>query len=224
MSDGQVSSATPAPGRPVIAIDGAAGSGKSTLARGLAAALGLPYVNTGLMYRAITRAALDDGVDLDDGEALAALTRRLRVHLTDGMPPELEVEGYPDRLLHTVEVDAAVSRASRHPAVRSLMRASQRGLGEGGAVMEGRDVGTVVWPDATVKLYLRADARQRAARRARDRGPADTRVTRDLHARDSRDALVNPLQPAPDAVTIDTSDATPEVTLARALEIVRAIL
>jgi CMP/dCMP kinase len=209
---------------PVIAIDGAAGSGKSTLARGLAAALGLPYVNTGLMYRALTRAALDGGVDLDDGEALAGLTRRLRVHLTDGTPPELEVEGYPDRLLHTVEVDAAVSRASRHPAVRSLMRASQRELGEGGAVMEGRDVGTVVWPDATVKLYLRADARQRAARRAQDRGPHGTRVARDLDARDSRDALVNPLEPAPDAVTIDTSDVTPEATLARALEIVRDLL
>jgi cytidylate kinase len=205
----------------VIAIDGAAGSGKSTLARGLAAALGLPYVNTGLMYRALTRAALDAGVDLDDERALAGLTRGLRVHLTDGVPPELEVEGYPPGVLHTAEVDAAVSRASRHPSVRSLMRVSQRELGEGGAVMEGRDVGTVVWPDATVKIHLRADPRQREARRVRDRGPEETRVAHDLHARDSRDALVNPLEAADDAVTIDTSDATPDETLSLALEIVR---
>jgi cytidylate kinase len=209
---------------PLIAIDGAAGSGKSTLARGLAAALGLSYVNTGLMYRALTRAALDAGVDLDDGESLAELTRGLRVHLTDGVPAELEVEGYPADVLHTAEVDAAVSRASRHPAVRSLMRASQRKLGEGGAVMEGRDVGTVVWPDATVKLHLRADPRQREARRMRDRGSEEFRVAHDLHTRDSRDSLVNPLEAADGATTIDTSDATPEETLSLALEIVRASL
>jgi cytidylate kinase len=208
----------------IIAIDGAAGSGKSTLARGLAVALGLSYVNTGLMYRALTRAALDAGVDLDDELALAGLTRGLRVHLTDGVPPELEVEGYPPDVLHTAEVDAAVSRASRHPSVRSLMRASQRDLGEGGAVMEGRDVGTVVWPDATVKLHLRADPRQREARRIRDRGSGETRVAHDLHVRDSRDALVNPLEAADDAVTIDTSDATPDQTLSLALEIVRGRL
>jgi cytidylate kinase len=209
---------------PVIAIDGAAGSGKSTLARGLAATLGLSYVNTGLMYRALTRAALDAGVDLDDEATLAELTRGLKVRLTDGVPAELEVEGYPGDVLHTAEVDAAVSRASRHPAVRSLMRASQRKLGEGGAVMEGRDVGTVVWPDATVKLHLRADPRKRAARRTRDRGAAEPRVAHDLHARDSRDSLVNPMEAADGAVTIDTSDATPAETLSIALEIVRARL
>jgi CMP/dCMP kinase len=209
---------------PVVAIDGAAGSGKSTLARGLALALGLPYLNTGLMYRALTRAALDLGIDLDDGAALADLTRTLRVRLSDGHPAELEVDGYPSEVLHTVEVDAAVSRASRHPTVRSLMRDAQRELAADGAVVEGRDIGTVVCPDASVKLYLRADDRERAARRTRDRQAGGSDVARDLRARDERDATVNPHEPAADAVTIDTSDATPETTLASALEVVRARL
>jgi cytidylate kinase len=206
----------------VVAIDGAAGSGKSTLGRGLAAALGLPYVNTGLMYRALTRAALDAGVDLDDGEALAELTRRLRVRVSIGDRPELEVEGYPAPLLHTAEVDAAVSRASRHPAVRSVMHEVQRALGRDGAVIEGRDIGTVVCPEAPVKLFLRADVEQRWTRRSQDRGDDVDEVARALEARDSRDATVSPLEPAADAVTIDTTDLTPEETLARALEIVRA--
>jgi CMP/dCMP kinase len=206
----------------VVAIDGAAGSGKSTLGRGLAAALGLPYVNTGLMYRALTRAALDAGVDLDDGEALAELTRRLRVRVSVGDRPELEVEGYPASLLHTAEVDAAVSRASRHPAVRSVMHEVQRALGRDGAVIEGRDIGTVVCPDAPVKFFLRADVEQRWTRRSQDRGDDVDEVARALEARDSRDATVSPLEPADDAVTIDTTDLTPEETLARALEIVRA--
>ena len=208
--------------RLVIAIDGAAGSGKSTLARGLAGELGLPYVNTGLMYRALARAALDEHVDLDDGDALAELTRRLRVRLAGEGPAMLEVEGFPVAVLHTIEVDAAVSRASRHPQVRSLMHRVQRSIGEGGAVMEGRDIGTVVCPDATVKLFLRADADRREARRAVDRGRGTADVATALHARDARDAAVNPLEPAADAVTIDTSEATPEATLALALEIVRA--
>jgi len=209
-------------GRLVIAIDGAAGSGKSTLARGLARELGLPYVNTGLMYRALTRAALDGDVDLDDGDGLAELTRTLRVRLVGTGPSELEVEGFPVAVLHTVEVDAAVSRASRHPQVRSLMHAVQRSIGEGGAVMEGRDIGTVVCPDATVKLFLRADADRREARRAADRGHEAADVATALHTRDTRDAIVNPLLPAADAATIDTSETDPEATLAQALEIVRA--
>jgi CMP/dCMP kinase len=206
----------------VVAIDGAAGSGKSTLARALAEELGLPYVNTGLMYRALTRAALDAHVDLDDEVALAELTRGLRVRITGAGPAELEVEGYPAPRLHTAEIDAAVSRASRHPAVRHLMREAQRALGERGAVMEGRDIGTVVCPDAPVKLFLRADADERELRRSRERGGREAAVAAALHARDSTDAEVNPLEPAPDAVTIDTSRTTPGVTLARALRIVRA--
>jgi CMP/dCMP kinase len=206
----------------IIAIDGAAGSGKSTLARGLARALDLPYVNTGLMYRALTRSALDRHVDLDDAEGLAVLTRGLRVRLTDGSPPELEVEGYPEAVLLTEDIDAAVSRASRHPQVRSLMRQAQRALGADGAVMEGRDIGTVVFPEADVKLFLHADPFQREARRAEEREAAGGEVARDLRARDTEDARVNPLVAAPDAIAIDTTYATPAATLETALAIVRA--
>ena len=206
----------------IIAIDGAAGSGKSTLARGLARALDLPYVNTGLMYRALTRAALDLEVDLDDEDALAELTRGLRVRLTEGAHPELEVEGYAPDDLYTDEVDAAVSRASRHPKVRELMREAQRALGAGGAVMEGRDIGTVVYPDAPVKLFLSADPAERVARRSQERAGAD--VAEQLRVRDARDARVNPHEPAADAVTIDTTGATPDATLEAALKIVRSRL
>jgi len=206
----------------VVAIDGAAGSGKSTLARLLARTLELPYVNTGVMYRALTRAALDLDVDLDDEDALAELTRALRVRLTQGPHPELEVEGFRPEDLHTDEVDAAVSRASRHPKVRELMRRAQRALGGDGAVMEGRDIGTVVYPDAPVKLFLFANPIERVARRSEERRGEN--VAEELHARDERDARVNPLEPAPDAVTIDTTGATPEATLEAALQIVRSRL
>jgi cytidylate kinase len=206
----------------VVAIDGAAGSGKSTLARRLARALELPYVNTGLMYRALTRAALDLGVDLDDEDALAELTRGLRVRMTEGTHPQLEVEAYRPEELHTSEVDAAVSRASRHPKVRELMRQAQRALGAGGAVMEGRDIGTVVYPDAPVKLFLSADPLERVARRSVERDGGD--VAEQLRARDARDARVNPHEPAADAVTIDTTGATPDSTLQAALEIARSRL
>jgi cytidylate kinase len=206
----------------VVAIDGAAGSGKSTLARLLARELELPYVNTGLMYRALTRAALDLEVDLDDEDALAELTRGLRVRLTRGAHPELEVEGYRLEDLHTDVVDAAVSRAARHPKVRELMRRAQRELGGDGAVMEGRDIGTVVYPDAPVKLFLLANPIERVARRSEERRGAN--VAEELRARDERDARVNPLEPAPDAVAIDTTGATPEATLEAALQIVRSRL
>ncbi|MEO8291819.1 MAG: (d)CMP kinase [Actinomycetota bacterium] len=206
----------------IIAIDGAAGSGKSTLARALAAALALPYVNTGLMYRALTRAALDRHVDLDDGEGLAALTRALKVRLSPGTPTQLEVEGYPQEVLATPEIDAAVSRASRHPQVRSLMRDAQRDLGAHGAVMEGRDIGTVVFPEADVKLFLHADPLRREARRSQERHAAGLDVARDLRSRDAQDAVVNPLIAADDAITLDTTDATAAATLAWALAIVRA--
>lgn len=206
----------------VVAIDGAAGSGKSTLARRLAHELDLPYVNTGLMYRALTRAALDLDVDLDDEDALAELTRGLKVRLIEAVHPELEVEGYRAEDLHTDEVDAAVSRVSRHPKVRELMRQAQRELGAGGAVMEGRDIGTVVYPDAPVKLFLSANPVERVARRSEERGGSN--VAEELRARDERDARVNPLEPAPDAVAIDTTGATPEATLEAALKIVRSRL
>ena len=121
----------------VIAIDGAAGVGKSTLARGLAETIGLPYVNTGIMYRALTLAALDAGIDPDDGDTLAGLMSRLRFDLSRDTPPELEVEGSPPSpALESERVEAEVSHVARHPQVRALMREAQRALGLAGAVVE----------------------------------------------------------------------------------------
>jgi CMP/dCMP kinase len=207
----------------VIAIDGAAGSGKSTLARGLAEELGLPYVNTGVMYRALTLAALDGGVDPDDGAALARLMSSLRFGLSSGEPAEIEVEGSaPSAALVSERVEGEVSHVARHPEVRVLMREGQRALGLPGAVVEGRDIGSVVFPDAPVKLFLTAEPDKRGERRAEQRGAGDPEeVEEALLRRDTRDAKVNPFEPAADAIVIDTSDRTVEDTLADAIAIVR---
>jgi len=209
----------------VIAIDGSAGSGKSTLARGLARELGLPYVNTGIMYRALTLAALEKGVDADDGDSLAQLTRELRFSLSTGTPPELEVEGSPPSpALESGWVEEHVSQVAQHPQVRELMRQAQRALGSPNAVVEGRDVGTVVFPDAPVKLFLTASADTRIERRAVERGAADPTVGSALHKRDARDAMVNPFEPAPGAEVLDTGHRTVGETLETALAIVHARL
>jgi cytidylate kinase len=207
----------------VIAIDGAAGSGKSTLARGLAEALELPYVNTGVMYRALTLAALEAGIDPDDGPALARLTRGLRFGLSAEPIPELEVEGSPpSAALQSARVEAHVSQVARHPAVRALMRAAQRALGLAGAVVEGRDIGTVVFPDAAVKLFITASPSTRVERRAGERGADDSQVGQALYERDARDAEVNPFEPAEGATIVDTSRRSVGETLEVALAIVRA--
>jgi len=206
----------------VVAIDGAAGSGKSTLARGLARALGVAYVNTGVMYRALTLVGLEAGVDPNDGNALADVMRGLRFGLAAGTPPELEVEGsVPGPELESDRVEACVSTVASHPQVRSLMREAQRALGSPDAVVEGRDIGTVVFPEAPVKLYLTAAQRTREARRVGERDEGEGSVRRSLRARDARDARVNPFGPAPGAVQLDTGELSIARTLERALAIVR---
>jgi CMP/dCMP kinase len=203
----------------VVAIDGAAGSGKSTLARLLARELRLPYVNTGSMYRALTLAAIGGAVDVEDGPALARLMGTLEFTLSSGAEAELLIDGAPPSDdLETAEVEASVSTVAKHQPVRSAMRAAQRALGVGGAVMEGRDIGTVVFPDAPLKLFLVATPDERADRRVDERGGTD--VGEALHARDRLDAQVNPHVPADDAVVIDTSDLSVEGTLAAALDAV----
>jgi cytidylate kinase len=209
----------------VIAIDGSAGSGKSTLARGLARTLGLPYLNTGIMYRALTLAALEKGIDADDGDSLARLTRELRFSLGTGAPPELEVEGSPPSpALESIWVEEHVSQVAKHPQVRELMRDAQRALGLPNAVVEGRDIGTVVFPDAPVKLFLTASADTRIERRSIERGVADPTVGSSLDTRDARDAKVNPFEPAPGADVLDTGHRTVGETLEAALALVRARL
>jgi cytidylate kinase len=209
----------------VVAIDGPAGSGKSTLARDLASALHLPYVNTGIMYRALTRRALRAGVDVDDGPALGALARRMRFDLDRRLEPAaLRVDGRrPAEELAAAEVESNVSRVARHPEVRAVLRAEQRRLGGGGAVLEGRDIGSVVFPEATLKVYLQADVEARIARRAHERQTeeAERAVAQRLEARDTLDARVNPFVPPADAVVIETTSLDAAQVLARALELVR---
>lgn len=208
----------------VVAIDGAAGSGKSTLARRLARELAMPYVNTGLMYRSLTRRALDSGVSTEDGPALAALVDGLRFRMSSGEPPELEVEGYGVEDVESSEVDSRVSAVSRHPQVRGRLRALQRALGEErGAVMEGRDIGSVVFPDARLKLYLEADPGARAGRRSVERGEPEGATAEALRRRDERDATTNPFEPAEGAVIIDTSASDADAVLRTALAAVAEV-
>lgn len=205
----------------VVAIDGPAGSGKSTLARRLAIELGLPYLNTGLMYRAVTLAAIRRGVDPDDAGALAAIARALRFDLDrDQRPPELRIDGgQPEPALRDPRVEALVSRVARHPQVREVLRAEQRRLGAEGGVVEGRDIGSVVFPDATLRVVLRAHPHERTARRARELGAGRAEeVLRAIEARDRQDERnVPPVEPD---LELDSTDMSPD----RVLEVVLAAL
>ena len=204
----------------VVAIDGAAGSGKSTLARSLAMAIGLPYVNTGSMYRAVTLAAIERGVDPDDAQGIANLMQTFRFTLGGAPFQELWIDGEPaSAALTSQEVEALVSRVARHPALRAIMRREQRRLGARGAVMEGRDIASVVFPEAAVKIYLVADQTVRAGRRQAERDPAVDPCA--LSARDAKDSTVNPFEPEPDATVIDTTDVDAAEVLELALAVVR---
>jgi len=209
--------------RPVVAIDGQAGSGKSTLARRLAAHLGLPYLNTGLMYRALALRALRAGVDPGDGAGLARLAGSIGFDLDLRVSPLGLANGgeAPEDALTSPEVESTVSQVSRHPEVRAVLREEQRRLAQGGAVMEGRDIGTVVAPESPLKIYLEAHPEERVERRAQERAVGPDEVAEALESRDSLDSLTNPAVPAPDAVAIDTTDLSPDEVLERALELAR---
>ena len=208
---------------PVIAIDGPAGAGKSTLARRLAIELDLPYINTGLMYRELARRALRSGVAPNDAAALGELAAAIGFQLDErARPPELLIDGRPpSRGLTSPEVESSVSQVSAHPSVRSVFRGEQRRLAAGGAVMEGRDIGSVVAPDASLKLYLVAHPTQRAGRRADQRDEETERVAESLEVRDTRDAQTNPFVPASDASLLDTTDLSADEVLELALGLAR---
>jgi cytidylate kinase len=189
----------------IIAIDGPAGAGKSTVARRLAGRLGIRYLDTGAMYRALTWLAQREGILLEDGERLGKLAAEYPVELdTDG---RVSIAGADvTAAIRETEIDRTVPVVARHPEVRAVMRDRQRQLAEtADAVMEGRDIGTVVAPGAELKVYLTADEGVRARRRQTERPDigADALAT-DLRLRDESDAAR--MEPAADAVFIDTSD------------------
>lgn len=224
--------AAPHAKRIVIAIDGPAGSGKSTLAALLARKYGYTNIETGAMYRALAFKAMEQRVPLDDGGRLAALARESQIQLIaqpEGNRVLLDGADVTERLRGT-DVTEAASRVSVHPPVREWMVASQRKMGAGGGiVMEGRDIGTKVFRDAEVKIFLDAAPEIRGTRRFLE-SPAtaapEAAVLQELQARDQRDRTRadSPLIPAPDAVLIDSTYLTLDQVLARAVELIDARL
>jgi CMP/dCMP kinase len=196
----------------VVAIDGPAGAGKTTVATGVGDALGLEVLDTGAMYRAVTLLALERGLDLRDGEAIARAAEQATLELGDP-PGSVRLDGRDvSREIRGPAVSAAVSAVSAHPEVRKLLRARQRAWAEerDGGVIEGRDIGTVVFRDAPLKVFLTAGDVERARRRHRDeeaaQRPADIiEVQDEVERRDALDNKTTPLEPASDAVVIDTT-------------------
>jgi cytidylate kinase len=218
----------------IIAVDGSAASGKSTIGRRLAAYLGYPFLDTGVMYRAVTYAALREGVDLDDADALSALASRVRIDVRlPGAGEEgparvyLDGEDVTDRL-RAPEVEESVSIVSRVAGVREALVEKQRRIADAGPiVMAGRDIGTVVLPDADLKIYLDASLEERAARRHREfetlgRTVSKEEVLADIRRRDQIDSerAVSPLRPADDAVIIETDGLSQDDVLARVVSLI----
>jgi cytidylate kinase len=209
----------------LVTIDGPAGSGKSSVARHVAGRLGVVNLNTGAAYRAAALIALREGADLSDGPEVATLARRV------GLDPEgASIDGrrVPDPDLRTPEVAAAASKVSANPALREVLLPVQRAAAEearegGGAVVEGRDIGTVVLPNAELKVFLLADPEERARRRARQTGREGEldRIREAISRRDRQDSEreASPLKPAPDAVVLDTTALDLEEVVSRVLDL-----
>jgi len=213
----------------LIAIDGPAGSGKSSVARAVAQRLGIVNLNTGAAYRAVALVALREGVDLRDGAALAAVARRVGL---DARGALVDGERVPEDDLRTPEVSAAASTVSARPEVREVLLGVQRAAAREaklsrGAVVEGRDIGTVVLPDADLKVFLSAEPEERARRRAHQTGREAEldRIREAMRKRDRQDSerATSPLKPAPDAVTLDTTSLDLEGVVSRVLELARAL-
>ena len=205
----------------IVAIDGPAGAGKSTVARRLAERLGFRYLDTGAMYRAVTWLALRRALDLEDGPTLGVLAEGHPVDLDEGGSVRI-ADADVTAEIRQAEIDRLVPVVARHPEVRIVMRRRQRELADlGNAVIEGRDIGTVVAPDADVKVYLNADQKIRAERRQAERPDigGDALAT-DLRLRDESDAAR--MQPAEDADLIDTTNLDVEDVVDRIELLVRA--
>jgi cytidylate kinase len=216
-----MSSSAPAPHLRVIAIDGPAGAGKSTIGRALAARLGLDYLDTGAMYRAVTAEAMRQGIPLTDQAAVARLAHR--IELVVG-PSSVLVDGVDvTALIRTPEVTAATSAVAANPDVRAELVARQRAwaVGRHGGVLEGRDIGTVVFPDAELKLYLTASPRVRAERRVAEAGGDVDEIEAAIAARDAADTarVDGPLRRADGALVVDTTGLTIDDVLGRIVEL-----
>lgn len=211
----------------LIAIDGPAGSGKSSAARAIADELGFINLNTGAAYRAVALVALQEDVSLDDGASLAGVSRRVSL---DAGGARVDGKPVPEDELRTPEVSAAASAVSARPEVRAVLldvqrEAARRANREGGAVVEGRDIGTVVLPEAELKVYLSAAPEERARRRAHQTGREAEleRIKEAMSQRDRQDSEreTSPLKPAPDAIILDTTSLSLEGVVSRVLELVR---
>jgi len=214
----------------VIAIDGPSGAGKGTVSRALADALGYRHIDTGAMYRAVGWKAHHDGLSLDDEAAVAALARRADITVEGGV---VSIDGHDvTRAIRTPDVDKIASTVARLARVREVLVSRQRALGDqGGVVMEGRDIGSVVFPNADVKIYLDASADERARRRAHDAAHAGSQdgqaaVAAAIQARDLSDTTraASPLALAPGAEHIDTTGMPIDAVVDRVLALVRSKL
>ena len=213
----------------IIAIDGPSGAGKGTVARAVADRLGYRHIDSGAMYRAVAWKALQEGIDLADEAAVAAIGERAVFDLDNG---RVALPGHDgSRASRTPELDNAATTVARHPAVRRVLVARQRTYGAtGGVVMEGRDIGTVVFPDADVKIYLDASPEERARRRAADPAHASSKGTQlsevaiALAERDKSDSTraASPLAVAGDAIVVDTTGVPVESVIETVLTLVRA--
>jgi len=211
----------------VVAMDGPSGSGKSSTSRGVAAALGLRYLDTGAQFRAMTKWMLDNDIDVTDHALVATLADRPVIASgTHPQDPTITVDGVDvATAIRTQEVTAAVSDVASVPEVRARLLALQRSLiGDGGIVVEGRDIGSVVWPSAEVKVYLTADPSARAVRRTAENGAGSVDATEaDLIRRDAIDSgrATAPLTVPADAVHIDTTPYTLQEVVDRVVALVR---
>ncbi len=211
----------------VVAIDGPAGAGKSTIARRVAERLGYTYIDTGAMYRAVAVAALRAGVDLASEALLSTLARRSRVEFTSAGKIALDGEDVNDAI-RAPEISQAASKVSAFSGVREAMVEQQRRIAAGrSVVMEGRDIGSVVFPRAAVKIYLDADPRIRAERRAHELSEKGLivdleEIEREIRERDYRDShrQDSPLRRVPDAVCVDTTALSPDEVEAAILRVV----
>lgn len=219
----------------IIAIDGPSGAGKSTIAKAVAKKLNFSCLDTGAMYRAIAWRAIKDGVDLSDDEALGTIAAEKHIEFGhdagDPLPKKVSIDGVDITSdIRTMEIDRAVSPVSSAPSVRKALVAQQQRIGESGNyVVEGRDIGTVVFPDAALKIYLTASDEERAHRRVRqnvDRGVGSIdyqEVLADLQRRDEHDSTraTSPLKPADDAIMLDSTGTYIEDVIDRICDLAR---